>query len=305
MKVNINKLPAVFSIRDGKVYQDGGTTGNQSDYGLVTYPQLDPFATGDAMSKVNYSINAVPRDEANLEAEKGETVLTDLNDDGNFELYEIQGKRHHQGGTPLHLPPQSFIYSDTPAMKFSKYELAEMGLESKKRLTPAAVSKKYQLNNFMGLLDDESSDYITRDTAEYMIGKNKRALSQLAFLQEAKKEFDSYDSTGINLTYSHFLPIGTLKLSSTYLKNAYDEPETFLSVSKIRDDESFVNSISLEGQIIQLLPFIKNSKISEGVFYTLKLRQSDVSSNIQNHDVERKFFTMGLTKRFNLNELFK
>ena len=75
MKVNINKLPAGFSIRDGKVYQDGGTTGNQSDYGLVTYPQLDPFATGDAMSKVNYSINAVPRDEANLEAEKGETVL--------------------------------------------------------------------------------------------------------------------------------------------------------------------------------------------------------------------------------------
>ena len=43
MKVNINKLPAGFSIRDGKVYQDGGTTGNQSDYGLVTYPHLDPF----------------------------------------------------------------------------------------------------------------------------------------------------------------------------------------------------------------------------------------------------------------------
>jgi len=122
---------------------------------------------------------------------------------------------------------------------------------------------------------------------------------------EAKKEFDSYDSTGINITYSHFLPFGTLKLSSTFLKNAYDEPETFLSESKIRDDESFVNSISLEGQVSQLLPFVKNSKISEGLFYTLKLRESDVSSNIENHDVERRFLTMGLTKRFNLNELFK
>tara|TARA_R100000353_G_scaffold138360_1_gene98418 strand:- start:123 stop:863 length:741 start_codon:yes stop_codon:yes gene_type:complete len=190
MKVNINKLPAGFSIIDGKVYKDGGTTGDQSEFGLVTYPQLDPFATEDPASTVNYSINAVPRDEANLEAEKGETVLTDLNNDGNFELYEIQGKRHHQGGTPLNLPPQSFIYSDTPAMKFSKFELAEMGLESKKKLTPAAVSKKYQLNNFMGLLNDESSDDITINTAEYMIGKNKRALSQLAFLQEAKKEFE-------------------------------------------------------------------------------------------------------------------
>ena len=122
---------------------------------------------------------------------------------------------------------------------------------------------------------------------------------------EAKKEFDSYDSEGINLTYSHIFSFGTLKLSSTYLKNAYDEPETFLSASKIRNDESFVNSISLEGQIGQLLPFFKNLKISKGVFYTLKLRESDVSSNITNHDVERKFFTIGLTKRFNIGELFK
>jgi len=190
MKVNINKLPKGFSIRNGRVYQDGGTTGDQSNFGLVTYPQADLNTSGDPTSKINYSMNPVDRDEANLEAEKGETVLTDLNDDGNFELYEIQGNRHHQGGTPLNLPPQSFIYSDTGGMKFSKYELAEMGLESNKRLTPAAVSKKYQLNNFMGLLDDEHTDKISRDTAEYMIGKNKRSLSQLAFLQEAKKEFE-------------------------------------------------------------------------------------------------------------------
>ena len=52
------------------------------------------------------------------------------------------------------------------------------------------------------------------------------------------------------------------------------------------------------------MPFIKSSKISNGLFYTFKLRHSDVSSNIENHDVERKFFTIGLTKRFNLNELF-
>ena len=122
---------------------------------------------------------------------------------------------------------------------------------------------------------------------------------------EAKKDFDSYDSSGINITYSHIFPIGTLKISSSYLRNAYDEPETFLSVFKTRDDESFVNSISLEGQIDQILPFIKTSKITEGVFYTLNLRNSDVSSNIANHDVERKFFTIGLTKRFNLNEFFK
>ena len=36
-----------------------------------------------------------------------------MNDDGVFELYNIAGKRHSRGGTPLDLPPQSFIYSDT------------------------------------------------------------------------------------------------------------------------------------------------------------------------------------------------
>ena len=94
------------------------------------------------------------------------------------------------------------------------------------------------------------------------------------------------------------------KTEQYLFKNAYDEPETFLSTFKIRNDESFVNVLSLEGQIGQLLPFIKNSPISKGIFYSFKFKNSDVSSNIANHDIEREFFTMGLTKRYNINELF-
>ena len=192
MKVNIKSLPKGYSIVNGKVYRDGGsTTGDQSNYGLVQFPLLDDSPThGSPFDSVNYSLSPVPREEANLEAEKGETVLTDMNNDGDFELYDIPGKRHHKGGTPLNLPPQSFIYSDTPKMKLSKYELAEMGLNFPTKMTPAKVSKMYQLNNFIGLLDDHHSDKITRDTANYMLDKNKRSLSQLAFLQEAKKEFE-------------------------------------------------------------------------------------------------------------------
>ncbi len=177
-------------MQNGKVYQDGGTTGDQFNYGLVGVPSLDSTNAASPFSSVNYSLAPVPREEANLEAEKGETVLTDMNNDGDFELYDIGGNRHHKGGTPLNLPPQSFIYSDTSSMKLDRYELAEMGINSKKKITPAKVSKGYQLNNFIGLLDDEHSDNITRDTAEYMLTKNKKSLSQLAFLQEAKKRFE-------------------------------------------------------------------------------------------------------------------
>ena len=165
----------------------------------------------------------------------------------------------------------------------------------------------YNMSAAFTTADDNNNDTYSSFIRHNFNFKKKSQLGTKLILNrvEAKKDFDSYDSSGINLTYSHFFPIGTLKLSSTYIRNAYDEPETFLSAFKIRDDESFVNSISLEGQIDQLIPFIKNSKFSDGVFYTLNFRNSDVSSNIANHDVERKFFTIGLTKRFNLNELFK
>ena len=79
MKVNIKSLPTGYSITNGKVYRDGGsTTGDQSNYGLVQFPLLDNSSNiSSPFDSVNYSLSPVPRDEANLEAEKGETVLTD------------------------------------------------------------------------------------------------------------------------------------------------------------------------------------------------------------------------------------
>ena len=199
MKVNIKKLPKGYSVVNGKIVNTmeygGSSTGDQTNFGLVTMPPLpssgyDYTQSNDESGRISSSLPGVPREQANLEAEKGETVLTDMNNDGNFELYNIGGNRHHSGGTPLNLPPQSFIFSDTSKMKLDKYELAEMGITSKKKITPAKVSKGYELNKFIGILDDEHSDNITIDTAEYMLNKNKKSLSQLSFLQEAKKQFE-------------------------------------------------------------------------------------------------------------------
>jgi len=121
---------------------------------------------------------------------------------------------------------------------------------------------------------------------------------------ESIKEFDSYDTRGISLSYSHILPFGRLKLKSTFLKNDYDEVESFVSPTIIRKDESLVTSISLDGQLTQILPFLKRFDKKNTIFYTLNMKQSDVSSNILNHDIERNFKTIGLTKRINLNGLF-
>ena len=192
-KVRIKKLPRGFKVSKGrllKTMNTGGKTGDQSDYGLTTFTNNNLSLQNDPFNTVNSTLGPVPREEANLEAERGETALTDLNDDGAFELYNISGKRHSSGGTPLNLPPQSFIYSDTASMKLNKSELLEMGVNSKKKITPAKVSKNYDLNKYISVLNDPNSDHISIDTAEYMLDKNKNKLSQLAFIQEAKKGFE-------------------------------------------------------------------------------------------------------------------
>lgn len=179
MKIKINgKLPKGFKYQNGTVVR-----------------------TMEAGGSVNNTLGPIPRDEANLEAEKGETALTDLTNDGSFELYNIGGKRHTEGGTPLNLPEQSFVFSDTRKMNLTSDELKTLGIVSKKKMTPAKASKKFPLNKYIDIIEDETSDRISIATAEDMINKNKIKLSQLAFMQESKKDF----SDGLPLAAYPFL----------------------------------------------------------------------------------------------------
>ena len=178
MKVKIKKLPKGFKVSNGKVVRSMSEGGD-----------------------VNNTLSPISRDMANLEAEKGETALTDLTNDGSFELYNIGGKRHTEGGTPLNLPEQSFVFSDTRKMLLSVEELKSLGIDSKKKMTPADASKKFPLNKYIGILEDENSDKVSIDTAEEMINKNKIKLSQIAFIQESKKDF----SDGLPLASYPFL----------------------------------------------------------------------------------------------------
>ena len=199
-KVKIKSLPKGFILKDNKIIKEygGSKTGDQVGYGLTTFPKTnDTNGMGDSTrtffpskNETKYTLQPDPRKESNVEAEKNETVLTDLNFDGDFEFYNIGGKRHNQGGTPLNLPEQSFIYSDTRSMKLTKDEMAELNIDSKKRITPAKVSKNFELNKFTELLNDPYADKIQKDTADYMLDKNKNKLSHLAFVQEAKKDFE-------------------------------------------------------------------------------------------------------------------
>ena len=192
-KIRIKKLPEGFEVKDGRVIEKmshgGYVTGDQAGYGLATGYTHDSVNDANDVD-VRFSLSSVPREMANLEAEGGETVLTDLNNNGTFGLYDIKGPRHSQGGVPMFLPEQSFIFSDTNKMKLSSKELAQFGIESRKKMTPADVSKRYQLNEFLGARAEDDADHITEKSAELMLEKNMMKLSKLAFGQESKKLFE-------------------------------------------------------------------------------------------------------------------
>lgn len=198
-KIKIDKLPEGFIIRDGKVVKGmvhggstGVNTGDQYDYRLVTTPTklIGDQVNTDDDRKVRHTLASVPREDANLEAEGGETVLTDLNNDGQFGLYTISGPSHDDGGVPMRLPDQSFIFSRDEAMAIDSDTLKDaFGIRSSKAMTPAQVSKKFELNDYNVQLASPNSDYISRETAELMLTKNKMDLSKLAFTQESLKRF--------------------------------------------------------------------------------------------------------------------
>jgi hypothetical protein len=187
-RVKIKKLPTAQYGRSKK-------TGQQSTDGALS---IQPTAMGGAdidqymgkqPTEVKDTISRVPRKDANLEAEGGETVYGDINGDGFAEHYKITGPRHSSGGVPLNLPDDTFIFSDTKSMKISDPQLLAKFGKTSGSYTPADLAKPYDINHYRKILQDPDSDTIDKKTAEMMIRTYNMKLGALALAQEAKKGF--------------------------------------------------------------------------------------------------------------------
>ena len=167
--------------------------GDQRNYSLVDrndlYIKVNPI---NQDSNVKNTISAVPREEANIEAEGGETVIGDINNDGFLEHNKIVGKRHTGGGVPLNVAPGSFIFSDTKKLKIKDPEvLSIFGITSfdKGGVTPAKIANRYPMNNYMNILKDNDYDQLSKRTASKMLENNLEKLGMLALIQESMKGF--------------------------------------------------------------------------------------------------------------------
>jgi hypothetical protein len=141
--------------------------------------------------KTKSTLTAVPRDEANLEAEGGETAFGPISGQNIPDHMVIKGKRHHEGGVPLNLPDDTFIFSDTRAMRITDPKiLAMFGKKSKKGgYTPAELAKPYNIGKYKSILMDPESSQEERNTAIMMIKNFIIKLGALAIAQESKKGF--------------------------------------------------------------------------------------------------------------------
>ena len=170
--------------------------GGQSNYGFDSGWRRS-FTDMNKIS-ADYYKNTMSEDKSSdekpvLEAEGGETLYKP----GDQEFYNLEGNKHSDGGIELtgsqvnskSKDVPSFIYSDTPSMKIKDKEvLNHFGITYKKGgVTPAEISKKYDLNKFKAILQDPNSDELAKSTAQLMIDKNERRLAELATIQEKMK----------------------------------------------------------------------------------------------------------------------
>ena len=186
--------------------------------------------------EVNNTIGPTDWDFANLEAERGETVVTNLNHDGIPEHYTIGGKRHYEGGTPLNLPPNSFIFSRDRSMKIKDEEILKMFNMSanKKGYTPADIAKQYDINKFRRILADPDSEDLQRETAEMMIANYNLKLGKLALVQESLKGF----------------PQGIPMISNPYLQSMNMNPEEFAQ-TQAQPDQSGEEDVARYGKQVR------------------------------------------------------
>lgn len=163
----------------------------QNPYMSNPYSHPEAILYGEPDPKVSNTLKPVKRENANLEAEIGEVAITPAGTDGVPKFFKIGGKNHYEGGTPLNLPENTFIYSKTRSMIIKDPKILKELTGSTKPASPADLAKKFDYSDYVAVLQNENSDPVERKTAQIMIESMMYKLGQIAIIQEAKKGFPS------------------------------------------------------------------------------------------------------------------
>jgi len=160
---------------------------NPKTYGLDTTRSF--ITQKDTEGNVRSQFPEADEEDATIEAEKGERILTP-----DMENFSIGGKKHSQGGTPIEAEPGSFIFSNDKSLRIKGDILNEFGINpdsklAKKGFTPAEIAKRYPTNKLLELARSKESGDLEKDTAALSLASMRTKLNRLAFVQESLKGF--------------------------------------------------------------------------------------------------------------------
>ena len=117
-----------------------------------------------------------------------------------------------------------------------------------------------------------------------------------------------YNKLGFELSYAHILPFGTINLSNQISEKRYRDKNvalTGLENNLTRRDHQILSNVSLRGQLNQVIPYVKLPDQIGDMFYNLSFTDIQTDSNIHTYTAKKDLLTFGVTKRLNLNGLFK
>lgn len=184
-------------------------------------PDSDDSKLNPQTDKINASVGPVEPQQATIEAEKGEKIVKPQ----LAGIWEINGSKHTQGGTPLNPEPGSFIFSNDPKLAITKqekklFEFKEGGSTSKSKNTPSKILGREvdlkEYNRYMSVLQNPKAEKIEKATAALMIDKYQKKIGQVAYLQEAKKNEQTPDFSQ-----------GTLPMTNPTIQKQEDEQEMY------------------------------------------------------------------------------
>lgn len=175
-------------------YPNVNPFGISERYGHNINTLYNKFSKEEQEGNVIDSIKGVKREDANLEAEKGESLLS-FKEFGTA-LHKIQGKPHSKGGTPLNLQEGSFIFSNDKDMSLTEDEIKTFNLGKFQKgglvnNTPAKVLERnvdFKHNNKMLDYLNNSKNYAEKTTALKMLQKYQEKIATIAALQEIRKD---------------------------------------------------------------------------------------------------------------------
>ena len=145
---------------------------------------------------------------------------------------------------------------------------------------------------------------------QYLFGNQQSLSLKYAFNEtEAIADYNGLTDQAFTFSYSKSFSIGSLGLSYTKTEKDYNQVDTFVHPTIIRNDDVENYSISLNGSLAQVSNSIKFINLPEkfqnylnSFTYSLSWSETNNNSNWLQNDYEKETFNFGLTKGYFLNE---